>query len=746
MNMADNPRLVRQFPDDFLFGVATADHQCEAYLAEYEDVADIWERACNKTLRGSATDFWTRYPEDIALAKALGCTSFRFSLSWSRLEPKPGEYNEAAFDHYHTLIAAIRAAHMEPIVTIVHFAWPPHIEERGGLISPDFPAIFTRYVTELARRLGQEVRYWIPFNEPSIMTNGYLNFSGGTNYNLPPGFPEGTSLGEQLDAVAELIRNLFLAHTAARKALKAVNPDAQVGTNPNSLGLPIWLQKYLDRNVIRLRSREDQIRQAQRYAIRPLLEASKVDLVLATLTRTKAREQQVAFSDTYFIAGQTLLVPTPSAINTVAELAQKAVGVMRTSTAEQKISSLAPAAIPRVFGTYEAALAELAQGNLDAILGDDVILQGLITRFPGAYRLTGGLLTEEPYAAAVALGNRELLDVINLALDQFEKSGAWAASYAKYFPGQPVPEPPISATQTLTALRGQDATQKASQRLNLQSGKLPPAKPGSLLRRIQDRGYVLVAVKTDVPGFGFRDPTTGIYSGLEIDLAKQIASLIFGDPDCIRFQPATAPERIPFLRSALRFLDPIVHIYNVFTTWLNSNWWHLGMAGKLPEFMCPPECIGQQDFVGLDYYWGINNLRLNRIMHLLNTYITGHDMTQAPVWPHGIYNAIQYCAGLFPATPIIVIENGCIDKADSFDRARYIRDHMVEVQRAINDGMNVIGYTCWSITSNREWGAQFNSSSDYGLFHIDLDHDPDLKRIPTPATEVYRTIIGNRSA
>ena len=55
-------------------------------------------------------------------------------------------------------------------------------------------------------------------------------------------------------------------------------------------------------------------------------------------------------------------------------------------------------------------------------------------------------------------------------------------------------------------------------------------------------------------------------------------------------------------------------------------------------------------------------------------------------------------------------------------------------------------YLCWSITSNREWGLVFDNNSDFGLYHIDLDTDPALKRIPTPASERYRQIIAARSA
>src|SRR5258708_28995339 len=205
-------------------------------------------------------------------------------------------------------MGAICAGGMEAVVTIVHFTWPLHVEARGGLIAPDFPAIFTAYVTGLANRFGTDVRYWIHFNEPTLMTGGYVSFSGKTGYNLPPGLAEGAAVNEQVEVVADLMRNVFLAHTAARKVLKKVNPDAQVGCNPHILGLPLWLQKWLDRNVKGLRNRTELIKQGERYATRLLLEKGEVDLVLATLTRTESREQKVAFSDSYFVAGQKLLV------------------------------------------------------------------------------------------------------------------------------------------------------------------------------------------------------------------------------------------------------------------------------------------------------------------------------------------------------------------------------------------------------------------------------------------------------
>jgi beta-glucosidase/6-phospho-beta-glucosidase/beta-galactosidase len=66
--------------------------------------------------------------------------------------------------------------------------------------------------------------------------------------------------------------------------------------------------------------------------------------------------------------------------------------------------------------------------------------------------------------------------------------------------------------------------------------------------------------------------------------------------------------------------------------------------------------------------------------------------------------------------------------------------------RAHQDGVPIKAYVCWSITSNREWGLRFGADSDFGLFHIDLDTDPSLKRYPTSASNAYKNIIDRHAS
>ena len=74
-------------------------------------------------------------------------------------------------------------------------------------------------------------------------------------------------------------------------------------------------------------------------------------------------------------------------------------------------------------------------------------------------------------------------------------------------------------------------------------------------------------------------------------------------------------------------------------------------------------------------------------------------------------------------------------------RGEYLKAHVAEVERAIGRGVPVKAYNYWSITSNREWGHAFDPNTDFGLCFVDLDKDPDLKRVETGEVGVYRELI-----
>ena len=143
------------------------------------------------------------------------------------------------------------------------------------------------------------------------------------------------------------------------------------------------------------------------------------------------------------------------------------------------------------------------------------------------------------------------------------------------------------------------------------------------------------------------------------------------------------------------------------------------------------------DFVGLDYYYGASLDNLSAI-HAAN----GEFWKVAPQ-PDGIYYALKDYQQKYPELPLYVVENGMPadngkPRPDGYTRSQHLRDHLYWMQRAMAEGVRVIGYNYWSLTDNYEWG---DYRPRFGLFTVDALSDPTLRRAPTPAVAAYRSTI-----
>lgn len=73
-----------------------------------------------------------------------------------------------------------------------------------------------------------------------------------------------------------------------------------------------------------------------------------------------------------------------------------------------------------------------------------------------------------------------------------------------------------------------------------------------------------------------------------------------------------------------------------------------------------------------------------------------------------------------------------------------MQSHLTEISKAIKKGIPVHAYNWWPITSNREWGHPFDPNTDFGLYYVDLDNEPALKRKPTPEADLFKRIIHDK--
>ena len=111
------------FPEGFLWGASSAAWQVEGATAEdgrTPAIIDLNSQTKKPYADNSvASDHYHHYKEDVALMKECGFTSYRFSISWSRVIPAADrKVNPMGIAFYNNLINELLAAGITPIVTL----------------------------------------------------------------------------------------------------------------------------------------------------------------------------------------------------------------------------------------------------------------------------------------------------------------------------------------------------------------------------------------------------------------------------------------------------------------------------------------------------------------------------------------------------------------------------------------------------------------------------------------------------
>lgn len=709
-----------KFPPGFLFGTANADHQVEAYDPEREDVWDLWERHQGLTPRGRATDFWNRYEEDIACAAGMGCKLFRFSIAWVRVEPECGKFDEAAIEHYRRLADCVLSHGMKLMLTLHHFVWPAWLEQNhGGMIGAEFPHLFARYADKIGSSFGDKVDWWITFNEPSQLTFGYIKPWWQNRYYMPPGLPRGAPVDAEAEAVGKLVPNLFLAHAKAREKIKLQHPDARVGTNPLVTGFPIWLQKLMDWGACHRGLGEALFKFTTKGPL--ISERGDIDLLIGGVTMDENLRFET--SDPYLRTGKAVIVKRDFQGRNIQSLAGKKVGVLAIGNQARAWPRDLPASAKKLlFKNYDEARRSLESGAIDALHGDALFLLPHELENRKRFRFLKTCLSEEHYVVLAPHGHTHLLEHVDRAIRDFQDDLAGYCDVTWLSEPEDVLNPsplPVSLHEVFEGSEG-----------------LPGImEPGRGLRRVRRRGRVRIGIRTDAPGVSEQSTA----EGLELRLARLIAKRIFGNENSLEIIPVNPAERFAELETKSSWLNWAWRFWGTTSLIANSNWWYLGTSGRLAKELCPEEAIGAQDFIGLDYYWGLPTHRLHRF-RLLEDAARGRFL-KAPVWPRGLFHALKRFSRWFPNQELLIVENGCTPSAGGISRAEYMTSHLAEVSRAIGCGVPVRAYNWWSITSNREWGHPFDPNTDFGLHFVDLDDDPSLTRKPTPEATLYSRII-----
>ena len=248
------------FPKGFFIGASTAAHQVEGNNIH----SDYWamehmEYTSFDEPSNDACDHYNRYEEDIKLLADAGLNAYRLSIEWARIEPQPGVYDENEIKHYCKVLECCRANFVTPIVTMHHFTSPKWLIEQGGWENEATVEKFANYCKYVVEQLGDLFTYVCTINEANMglqiaaITKRYMQImlknqsaegmvQVGVNLENPMmermkkqamenvqvfGTPQPQTFVSGRTTEGDLL--VMRAHQAAKKAMKEVKPELQVG-------------------------------------------------------------------------------------------------------------------------------------------------------------------------------------------------------------------------------------------------------------------------------------------------------------------------------------------------------------------------------------------------------------------------------------------------------------------------------------------------------------------------------------
>ncbi|MBZ8140189.1 amino acid ABC transporter substrate-binding protein [Rubrivivax gelatinosus] len=170
----------------------------------------------------------------------------------------------------------------------------------------------------------------------------------------------------------------------------------------------------------------------------PKLLAREIDLECGSTTNTKARQAQVAFSYTMFVATMRVLTPKDLNVGSLRDLDGLPVALSKGTTSEKLFTKLAEGEVNlklQTFPNNAEAYAALKAGKVRAFAQDDSLLQGLAFADGAAdkYTLSTLALSVEPYGVMVRKDDTALLATVDRTLARLYTSGEIDTLYRKWF-------------------------------------------------------------------------------------------------------------------------------------------------------------------------------------------------------------------------------------------------------------------------------------------------------------------------
>jgi beta-glucosidase len=213
------------FPQEFVWGAATAAFQIEGATDADGRGESIWDRFCRtpgKVANGDtgdeACDHYHRWPQDLERMSNLGLHGYRFSIAWPRVQPEGrGAPNRQGIDFYRRLVEGLLERGITPLATLYHWDLPQPLQDGGGWASREVVERFEEYARIVFDALDDVVDSWITHNEPWVTS--FLGYGYGVK---APGMTD-------WHAALAAAHHVLLSHGRATRAFRNGGASGEIG-------------------------------------------------------------------------------------------------------------------------------------------------------------------------------------------------------------------------------------------------------------------------------------------------------------------------------------------------------------------------------------------------------------------------------------------------------------------------------------------------------------------------------------
>lgn len=246
-------KYMKNFPDDFLWGGATAANQIEGgwnvdgkglsvsdvyqfdpelpkdkwldqwFLMTHKQVEEAMDPNSKKFYpKRHGVDFYHHFKEDISLFAEMGFKCFRMSIAWTRIFPRGDEQtpNELGLKFYDEVFDTLLAHNIIPIVSLSHYEMPlTLVTEYGGWPNRQVVDLYLNFAKTVFERYKTKVKYWMPFNEINCVKHHPYVSIGVIEENHP----------NLEQAKYQGAHHQFVASALATKACHEIIPGSQIG-------------------------------------------------------------------------------------------------------------------------------------------------------------------------------------------------------------------------------------------------------------------------------------------------------------------------------------------------------------------------------------------------------------------------------------------------------------------------------------------------------------------------------------